>query len=146
MCVCTLSDAGSLHTQPSAQFYSPALRCAVRSIVQRSCALRNIVQPLPSSAVHSAVHSARTTRSIAQCTEHSEPRDRVNDSTCEMCVCSFGHMCVCTLSVAGSPYAPREQQNNQCYNDSKRYRRCARLLLSAQRIYIKLYSPPPQRA
>jgi len=34
MCVCTLSVAGSLHTQPSAQFYSPALRCAVRSIVR----------------------------------------------------------------------------------------------------------------
>ena len=52
-------------------------------------------------------------------------------------------MCVCTLSVAGSPYAPREQQNNQCYNDLKRYRRCARLLLSAQLIYIQLFSPPP---
>jgi len=41
--------------------------------------------------------------------------------------------CTAPRAISGLPYAPREQQNNQCYNDLKRYRRCAR---------AALYSPP----
>jgi hypothetical protein len=66
-----------------------------------------------------------------------------------MCYCdarSFtAQRCVAQCAALYSPprnFWVREQQNNQCYNDLKRYRRCARLLLSAQLIYIKLFSPP----
>ena len=67
-----------------------------------------------------------------------------------MCYCdarSFtAQRCVAQCAALYSPprnFWVREQQNNQCYNDLKRYRRCARLLLSAQLIYIQLFSPPP---
>jgi hypothetical protein len=67
-----------------------------------------------------------------------------------MCYCdarSFtAQRCVAQCAALYSPprnFWVREQQNNQCYNDLKRYRRCARLLLSAQLIYIQLFSSPP---
>ena len=67
-----------------------------------------------------------------------------------MCYCdarSFtAQRCVAQCAALYSPprnFWVREQQNNQCYNDLKRYRRCARLLLSAQLIYIQLFSPHP---
>ena len=67
-----------------------------------------------------------------------------------MCYCdarSFtAQRCVAQCAALYSPprnFWVREQQNNQCYNDLKRYRRCARLLLSAQLIYIQLFSTPP---
>ena len=70
-----------------------------------------------------------------------------------MCYCdarSFtARSCVAQCAVLYSPprnFCVREQQNNQCYNDLKRYRRCARLLLSAQLKYIKLFSPPSLRS
>ena len=74
---------------------------------------------------------------------------------CNMCVFSkcycdarsfTAQRCVAQCAALYSPprnFWVREQQNNQCYNDLKRYRRCARLLLSAQLIYIQLFSPPP---
>jgi hypothetical protein len=74
-----------------AQFYSPALRCAVRSIVQPPAQFLG-----PRAAEQPVLQRLETLQKV------------------------------CALQ--------------------KRYRRCARLLLSAQRIYIKLYSPPSLRS
>ena len=79
----------------------PLKRCTARSIAPSPHSTQHCTAP--NTTLHRQDKAdrskPRTARSIAQrpalhCTEHSEPRDRVNDSTCEMCVCSFGQMCV----------------------------------------------------
>ena len=62
-------------------------------------------------------------------------------NVCVKCVC-FPNVLLRRAQFYSPALRCAVRSNNQCYNDLIRYRRCARLLLSAQRIFIKLYSPP----